>query len=184
MTDLADRPVLTIPVGERDHILGPENAQITLVEYGDYECPSCGEAYFTIKQLQINLTPRIRFVFRNFPKSTIHPHAQHAAEAAEIAAAQGNFWEMHDYLYEHQKHLDDKSLVKYAASLGLDSGQFKRELKDHIYAERVHEDFMSGVLSGVNATPTFFINGYRHNGTMDFLTLLMAINEAAQLQER
>ncbi len=179
--DAADRPALTLPVSERDHILGPESAPITLVEYGDYQCPSCKEAYSTVKLIQVNLGDRLRFVFRNFPKTTIHRFAQHAAEAAEIAAAQGKFWEMHNYLYEHQDHLDDKSLSKYAESLGLDKSQFKRELAQHDYAERVREDFMSGVRSGVNATPSFFINGYRHNGSMDFLSLLLALDAAAPL---
>ena len=183
MTDPSDQPVLTLPVSDRDHMLGAEDAQVTLLEYGDYQCPSCGEAYSTVKQLLIEVRPRMRFVFRNFPKSTIHRFAQHAAEAAEIAAAQGKFWEMHDCLYEHQNHLDDKSLVKYAAGLGLDADWFKRALKEHTYADQVHEDFLSGVRSGVNATPTFFINGYRHNGTADFLTLLMAV-DAAQLEKR
>jgi protein-disulfide isomerase len=183
MTDPADRPGLSLPVSERDHTLGPDSAQVTLVEYGDYQCPSCKEAYSTVKQLRLNLGDRMRFVFRNFPKSTIHLYAQHAAEAAEIAAAQGKFWEMHDYLYEHQNHLDDRSLSKYAASIGLDTGRFKRELAKHVYAERMHEDFMSGVRSGVNATPTFFINGYRHNSTLDFMTLFMAVDAAAPLEK-
>ncbi|MDR3574461.1 MAG: thioredoxin domain-containing protein [Anaerolineaceae bacterium] len=183
MTDPADRPILSVPVSERDHTLGADGAPITLVEYGDYQCPSCKEAYSTIKQLRINLGPRMRFVFRNFPKSMVHRHAQHAAEAAEIAAALGKFWEMHAVLYEHQNHLDDRSLAKYAAGLGLDTDRFKRELAHHTYAERVHEDFMSGVRSGVNATPTFFINSYRHNGTLDFMTLMMAMDAAAPLKE-
>jgi protein-disulfide isomerase len=181
--DPADRPVLTLPVSERDHMLGPENAAITLVEYGDYQCPSCKEAYSTVKLLQVNLGDRLRFVFRNFPKSTIHRFAQHAAETAEIAAAQGKFWEMHNYLFEHQNYLDDKSLSKYAESLGLDMSQFQRELAHHDYAGRVREDFLSGVRSGVNATPTFFINGYRHNGTFDFMSLLMALDAAAPLEK-
>src|ERR1039457_2723710 len=115
---------LALPVGERDHIQGPANAPVTLVEYGDYECPYCGQAYPIVKQLQERLGNKLRFVFRNFPLSTMHPHAEEAAEAAEAAAAHGKFWEMHDLLYENQEELDSEELVAYAATLGLNTSRF------------------------------------------------------------
>ena len=174
MTEQA-RARLALPVSERDHTQGPAAAPVTLVEYGDYECPYCGQAYPTVKELQQRLGDRLRFVFRNFPLANAHPHAQHAAEAAEAAAAQGRFWEMHDYLYEHQRALDDRHLLDYAAALGLDQGQFERAMADHTYAARVHEDFRSGVRSDVNGTPTFFINGLRHDDSFDLETLLAAL---------
>src|ERR1700730_4102488 len=149
-------------VSQRDHQLGPETAPVTLVEYGDYECPYCGEAYPIVKEIQRRLGDRLRFVFRNFPLAQSHPHAEHAAEAAEAAAAQEKFWEMHDYLFEHQQALDDAHLVQYAAALHLDKEMFVREMTEHVHTNRVHEDFMSGVRSGVNGTPTFFTIGQSH----------------------
>ena len=169
---------LTLPVSDRDHVQGPATAPVTLVEYGDYECPYCGAAYPIVKRLQEHLGDRLRFVFRNFPLTTMHPHAERAAEAAEAAGAQGKFWEMHDYIYEHQRALMDRKLVEYAATVGLDVDRFERDMVDQVHTERVRADFMSGVRSGVNGTPTFFINGYRHNGPFDFETLLMAIEAA------
>ncbi len=156
--------VLTMPVTEdRDHIQGPADAAVTLVQYGDYECPYCGAAYPIIKEVQARMGGRLRFVFRNFPIMTSHPHAEQAAEAAEAAASQGKFWPMHDLLYENQKNLRDQDLRAYAEKLGLDVELFDKELSEHVHAERVHEDFMSGVRSGVNGTPTFYINGSRHD---------------------
>jgi protein-disulfide isomerase len=172
---------LTIPVSDRDHAQGPAEASVTLVEYGDYECPYCGMAYPIVKALQERLGDRLRFVFRNFPITTAHPHAEHAAETAEAAGAQGRFWEMHDYLYEHQKALTDEHLQAYAEAIGLDVERFDREMEAQAHAERVRADFMSGVRSGVNGTPSFFINGRRHNGSYDFETLLAAL-EAAMLE--
>jgi protein-disulfide isomerase len=166
---------LTLPVGERDHIQGLANAPITLVEYGDYQCPFCGQAYPIVKELQKKLGKRLRFVFRNFPLSTMHPHAEHAAEAAETAGALGKFWEMHDMLYENQEVLEDGALVQYASAVGLDPTRFTSEMTKHTQAARVREDFMSGARSGVNGTPTFFINGVRHDDSFDFDTLLKAM---------
>ena len=166
---------LTLPVGQRDHIQGLDTAPVTLVEYGDYECPYCGDAYPIIKQVQKNLGNKLRFIFRNFPITQIHPHAQHAAEAAEVAAAQNKFWEMHDYLYEHQQALDDNHLEKYASRLGLDITQFNHDMASHAYAQRVREDFLSGVRGGVNGTPTFYINGIRYDGSWKLETLLKTL---------
>jgi protein-disulfide isomerase len=164
---------------DRDHIQGPADAPVTLVEYGDYECPYCGAAYPIIKEVQSRMEDRLRFVFRNFPISTSHPHAEQAAEAAEAAASQGKFWEMHDLLYENQEHLDDADLHRYADQLGLDVGVFDEALAEHVHAERVREDFMSGVRSGVNGTPTFYINGARHDGGYQLDELLAALEDSA-----
>jgi protein-disulfide isomerase len=172
---------LTVPVDERrDHIQGSSSAPVTLVEYGDYECPYCGAAYPIIKDVQARMEERLRFVFRNFPISTSHPHAEQAAEAAEAAGIQGRFWEMHDTLYENQSHLTEPDLHDYAQRLELDVQAFDRELADHVHAGRVREDFMSGVRSGVNGTPTFYVNGARHDGPFDLETLLSALERAEQ----
>jgi protein-disulfide isomerase len=171
---------LTMPVSEdRDHIQGQAEAAVTLVEYGDYECPYCGAAYPIIKEVQARMGERLRFVFRNFPITTAHPHAEQAAEAAEAAATQGRFWEMHDVLYENQSRLDDVDLRGYAEQLQLDVESFGSELAEHVHAERVREDFMSGVRSGVNGTPTFYINGVRHDDTYDLETMIAALEKAA-----
>src|SRR5580704_14720317 len=135
------------PVGANDHVQGTANAPVTLVEYGDYECPYCGEAYPIVKALQERLGKQMRFVFRNFPLSQMHPHAEHAAEAAEAAGFQGKFWDMHAALFTHQDALDDGQLVIYAGAIGLDTGAFHRDLASHVHAARVREDFMSGVRS-------------------------------------
>jgi len=175
---------LTLPVSEdRDHVQGSSDARVTLVEYGDYECPYCGEAYPIVKDLQERMGERLRFVFRNFPITTSHPHAEQAAEAAEGAAAQGRFWEMHDHLYENQRRLSDDDLHSYARVLDLDLDLFGKGLAEHVHADRVHEDFLSGVRSGVNGTPTFFINGLRHDDSYEPETLLMALQRAAELGE-
>jgi protein-disulfide isomerase len=173
-------PGLIVPVSERDHIQGNPDAPLTLLEYGDYQCPYCGAAYPIVKQIQKHLGNQLRFVFRHFPLTQVHPHAQHAAEAAEAAGAQGKFWEMHDTLFTHQHALDDLSLGGYAADLGLDTDRFEVEMAAHTYAGRVRADFGSGVRSGVNGTPTFFINGQRHDGSYDMSSLLAALNAALE----
>jgi protein-disulfide isomerase len=173
-------PRLVLPVSARDHIRGPANAPVTLVEYGDYQCPYCGMANPIVEEVRRELGDGLRFVFRNFPLSEVHPHAEHAAEIAEAAGAQQKFWEMHDMLYEHQKALDDQHLAEYAALLRVPASEIKRALAQHAYQERVREDFMSGVRSGVNGTPTFFINGARHDGSFERDTLLAAIAAAAR----
>ena len=172
--------VLTLPVSEdRDHIQGPGDAAVTLVQYGDYECPYCGEAYPIVKEVQARMAGRLRFVFRNFPISTSHPHAERAAEAAEAAAVQGKFWQMHDVLYENQRRLRDEDLRTYAERLQLDIERYDKEMAEQVHAARIHQDFMSGVRSGVNGTPTFYINGVRHDDSYEAETLLDALERAA-----
>lgn len=145
--------ILTPSIHERDHTKGLEDAPVTLVEYGDYDCPSCGDLYPILRRIQDRLGNRLRFVFRHFPLSEVHPYAQRAAEAAEAAAAQGQFWQMHGHLYEHQDALDDDHLREYAAELGLDTDQFERELHERVHEQRVNEDVQSGTRSGVTGTP-------------------------------
>ena len=170
---------LTVPVSERDHSLGPADAPVTLLEYGDYECPYCGRAFPIVHEVQRRLGDQLRFVFRNFPLTQIHVHAEHAAEVAEAAAAQGKFWQMHDWLYTHQYALDDDGLLAGAGEVGLDVERVRRELADGTHRARVRDDFMSGIRSGVNGTPTFYINGVRHDADYSLETLLAAIEEAA-----
>jgi protein-disulfide isomerase len=173
-------PRLLVPVSERDHIRGQANASVTLVEYGDYQCPYCGLAHPIIDEIRRELGDGLRFVFRNFPLSEVHPHAEHAAEIAEAAGTHHKFWEMHDMLYAHQHALDDQHLAEYVTLLGVPTSEVKRALAQHVYADRVREDFMSGVRSGVNGTPTFFINGLRHDGSYDHDTLRTAISDAVR----
>jgi len=170
---------LILPINRRDHIKGPRNAPVTLVEYADYECPYCGQAYWFVKDLEQSLGDLLCLVFRNFPLINVHPHAEHAAEAAEASGAQGKFWEMHDCLFEHQQALHDRSLVEYAAEVDLDVPLFIREMTAHRYSDRVREDFLSGVRSGVNGTPAFFINGARYQGSLNLRSLLAAIEQVA-----
>jgi protein-disulfide isomerase len=175
VSQLLHSPRLTVPVGERDHVLGPATAAVTLLEYGDYECPFCGAAHPSVKEVQRVLGDNLRFAYRHFPLTQIHPHSMPAAEAAEAAGAQGRFWEMHDLLFANQRNLDTHHLVLYAQVLGIDVEAFTRDLELHTFQPRVREDFMSGVRSGVNGTPTFFVNGVRHNGGYDPESLLQAI---------
>jgi protein-disulfide isomerase len=155
---------LTPPVGRNDHAQGPHDAPVTLVEYGDYECPYCGAAYPIVKRIQERLGDHLRFVFRNFPLAELHPHATAAAELAEASALQGKFWEMHDALFERQRALGPADLRRYAKELDLDLSTLEAALQNGASSERVRADFMSGVRSGVNGTPTFFINGRRFDG--------------------
>jgi protein-disulfide isomerase len=167
----------TLPIAGRDHIQGPIDAPVALVEYGDYQCPYCGEAHPIVKTVQERLAGRLCFVFRNFPLANMHPYAEHAAEAAEAAAAQGRFWEMHDVLFENQNALEDDDLEQYAESLGLDAKRLMKEVADGSHAARVREDFRGGVRNGVNGTPTFFINGVRYDGELDAGALFAALTE-------
>jgi protein-disulfide isomerase len=170
---------LTPPVSNTDHCAGPDDAPVTLVEYGDYECPYCGSAHPIVLAVRERMGPRLRFVFRHFPLTEIHPHALHAAETAEAAAAQGKFWEMHEALFENQAALADADLIRYAQARGLDAARVERELVSGAHEQRVREQFRSGVRSGVNGTPTFFINGNRYDDPWDADTLLEALEEAA-----
>jgi protein-disulfide isomerase len=165
---------LKSPISAHDHAEGPADAAVTLVEYGDFECSHCGQAYPIVKEIQERLRGRLRFVFRNFPLTQSHPHALHAAEAAEAAGAQGKFWKMHDTLFENQRRLDDQHLSKYAQTVGLDAVRFASEMDAHKYLKRVEDHFNGGVDSGVHGTPTFFINGLRHDASFDLDTLLAA----------
>lgn len=168
---------LRIPVTTEDHRLGPDDAPAILVEYGDYECPFCGQAYWEVKELLQELAGSLCFVFRNFPLTQAHPNAALAAEAAEAAGAQGRFWEMHDLLYEHQEALEAGSLLAYAEALELDLRAFGDDVGGHRFQDRVRRDFLGGARSGVNGTPTFFVNGHRHDGPFTADALLEALRE-------
>jgi protein-disulfide isomerase len=175
---------LTPPVNDRDHILGPPDAPVTLVEYGDYECPYCGMAYPIVESVRCRVGDNMRFVFRHFPLTQLHAHAQHAAEMAEAAGERGKFWQMHGMLFQNQDALDDRHLIAYAAQIGIPSEWAATALRSHVFAPRVREHFLSGVRSGVNGTPTFFINGVRHDGEWDEHSLLAAVKNAALVGSR
>ncbi len=168
---------LKIAVSEKDHSQGPDNAPLTLVEYGDYQCPHCGRAYPVVKRLQKALGKKLKFVFRNFPLSELHPDALNAAKIAEAAALQGKFWEMHDALFENQGNLDEESLGQYAGELGLDTEKLNEDWQQPEIEERVSVDFEGGVRSGVNGTPTFFVNGIRYDGDWSYGPFLTALEE-------
>jgi protein-disulfide isomerase len=176
-TAVYEAPELVIPVDpSRDHIQGDPKATLTLVEYGDYQCPFCGAAYPEVKKVQKELGSKLRFVFRNFPLTNAHEFAMLAAETAEAAGAQGKMWEMHDFLYEHQDTLGDQSIaLGYARKLGLDTQRFEREIAQHVYEKRIKDDFIGGVRSGVNGTPTFYVNGVRHDGPAESEALIESL---------
>lgn len=169
---------LTKPVDDSDHIQGTEDAAVTLVEYGDFQCPYCGAAYPVIKEIADTMGNRMRFVFREFPITEAHEFAEIAAEAAEAAGAQGKFWEMHDMIYEHQDELDVDHLFQWAQAIGINMERFDRDLRSHRFQGKVREDFMSGVHSDVNGTPTLFINENRYDGPVEFDALIQALEEA------
>lgn len=174
---------LSLPVGPDDPFLGRADAPVTLVEYGDYECPHCGRAHAILQTVLSTLGDEVRFVFRNFPLAEVHPHAQIAAEAAEsVAAHDGNdvFWAMHDMLFENQEALEPDALLEYATAVGADSTLVADDLSSGAMTERVRQEFRSGVRSGVNGTPTFFVNGRRFDGNWgDPVALAAALHEAA-----
>ena len=174
---------LTLSVGPRDHAIGRTDAPLTLVEYGDYQCPFCAAALPVTEALLQALGENLRFAYRHFPLTQAHPHALQAAQAAEAVGAQGRFWEYHRILFENQHALEDEDLVRYAAMLDLDTRRFIRELRNGVHAAKVREDFMSGVRSGVNGTPTFFINGMRHDGNYDYQSLLAALTRTGSLSQ-
>jgi Na+/H+ antiporter NhaA len=169
---------LAVPVDpEHDHVRGPLSAHVTLVEYGDFECPYCGQAEPVVRELLADFGD-LEYVWRHLPLNDVHPHTQLAAEASEAAAAQGAFWEMHDLLFQHQDALRAVDLTGYAGELGLDTERFADELRKHTHAARVAEDVDSADLSGVSGTPTFFVNGRRHYGAYDVETLSAAVRAA------
>ena len=155
------------PVSDKDHIQGEANAIIEFVEYGDYQCPYCGMAYPVIKNIQKKFGKDLKFVFRNFPLSKIHPHAKLAAIAAEASDKQERFWEMHDIIFENQKNLSNSFLIAYANEVGLDIFQFKTDMNDETLIKKIESDFESGLRSGVNGTPSFFVNGEKYNEYWD-----------------
>jgi protein-disulfide isomerase len=169
-----------LPLGKRDHIRGKPQAPTTLLEYGDFECPACGRAYPIVKRIEQEADDWLRVVFRNFPLTEIHPHAFSAACAAESAGRQGRFWAMHDMLFENQDRLSDRDLLYYAQRLRLDMQQFVQDFQSDVVAKKVREDFMSGARSGVNGTPTFFINERRYDGPSDYPYLAAAIQQVAR----
>jgi protein-disulfide isomerase len=174
---------LKIPVSQKDHSQGSDKAPLVLVEYGDYQCPHCGRAYPIVKRLQKTLGDKLKFVFRNFPLSEAHPDALAAATVAEAAALQGKFWEMHDSLYENQAALDAESLTDTARKLGLDVGALDYAAASTGVEERVSSDFEGGVRSGVNGTPTFFVNGLRYDGDWDYAPFLKALQMVLKVVE-
>jgi protein-disulfide isomerase len=171
-------PTLKIPVTADDHVQGKSNAAVTLVEYGDYECPHCGHAYPIVQQLQEHFGSKLRVVYRNFPLRELHPNAQSAAESAEFAGAHDKFWEMHDLLFENQEQLGGSLYLALAKSLSLSPKALVKALEGEEYAEKVSIDFNGGVRSGVNGTPTFFVNGVRHDASFEFEFLAAAIEKA------
>jgi protein-disulfide isomerase len=172
---------LKLPDPERDHFQGTNDAPIALLEYGDYECPFCGEVQPIVREIQRRLGDDLCFAFRHFPLTNVHPHAEHAAEAAEAAAEQGSFWVMHETLFANQDALDDEALAEYAAALGLNEMRLMQEVISGAHARRIREDFKSGVRAGVNGTPCFFINGRRYDGERALEPLLAALSYSATI---
>jgi protein-disulfide isomerase len=176
---------LKVPVGPADHVAGgDEHAPVTLVEYGDYECPHCGHAHPIVQRVRKHFGNQLRFVFRNFPLTQIHPNAEMAAEAAEFAATKGKFWEMHDAIFENQNRLGEPLLTQLSGKLGLMASELTDAVETHEFLPRVKDDFMGGVRSGVNGTPTFFLNGERYEGSWEYGDLVAAIQGAMPGQHR
>jgi protein-disulfide isomerase len=170
---------LSVPVGENDHIRGPLDASVTLVEYGDFECPYCGMAYPAVEEVLQKRPNTVRLAYRHFPITNVHPQAELAAETAEAAGVRGRFWDMHDWLFENQQLIAGDTLLLGAEKLGLDGEAIGQELAEHRYADKVRRDFVGGVHSGVNGTPTFFVNDVRHDGGYGAADLIAAVDEAA-----
>jgi protein-disulfide isomerase len=171
---------LRVPVSEKDHMQGNLNAPVELVEYGDYQCPHCGRAYPIVKNIQEKFGNHLKFVFRNFPLTKVHPQAKIASVATEAAARQGRFWEMHDIIFENQKRLHNTAIMEYASQIGLDPERFKQDLEDAELIKKVESDFENGLRSGVNATPTFFVNGEKYAYDWDEETLEQFIRSKIQ----
>jgi protein-disulfide isomerase len=174
----AESFMLAVPVNHSDHFLGPASAKVTVVEYGDFECPVCAQAYPAVNMLLKHFGDRMRFVFRHFPLREVHPHAELAAEAAEAAGAQHKFWHMHKLLFEHQSHLKASSLRQYAGEAELDLQRYDFEMQDHAYLQRIQEHIDGGTRSGVRATPAFFVNGVVQDVSFGFQHLQTAIDAA------
>ena len=176
-----DRPrpfELTLPMSATDHLIGPPDSLVSVVEYGDFECPNCKQAYPAVKLLLHRFAGRIRFAYRHFPLEDVHPHALQAAEASESAAGQNKFWPMHDLLFENQPHLKQRELRGYAERLELDLLRYAAEMKDRIYLQRVREHMTSGQESGVRATPTFFVNNRIHDVSFGLSSLFDTVEGA------
>ncbi len=171
---------LAVPVSERDNSQGPATAAVTLVQYGDYECPYTRQSTTVVRAIQQQLGDQLRFVYRNFPLTEIHPHSLHAALAAEAAALQGKFWEMHDYIFHHQHTLEDSDLEQFAAAVGLERQQFALDVTQQRSLPHIEEDVESGERSGVQGTPTFFINGVMYRNSWKQDALLPALEAAIQ----
>jgi protein-disulfide isomerase len=169
---------LSVPVSPVDHVLGPDHAHVTVVEYGDFECPNCKQAAPAVKLLLERYPERVRFVFRNFPLTEVHPHAMLAAEAAECAGAQGQFWPMHDLLFDNQLHLKSNHLQSYATKLNIDMARYTAEMDDHVYLQRIREHQQSGHGSGVRGTPAFFVNGRLQDVSFGMQGLFSAVEAA------
>ena len=176
--------LLKIPISQSDHAQGPENAPLVLVKYGDYQCPYCRQAFPIVKRIQKFFKDDLRFVFRNFPLSTAHPNAMDAAAAAEAAALQGKFWEMHDLLYENQENLEKEALLQYGEKLKLDMKKFKKDMEGQAVADKIAADFDGGVRSGVNGTPSFFINGARFDGDWSYDSLLNVLKKVREMEAK
>jgi protein-disulfide isomerase len=176
--NLHNRFDLAVPVNGVDHMLGPADARVTLVEYGDFECPNCKQAAPVLKLALNRFAGRIRFVYRHFPLEEVHPHALLAAEAAEAAGGQGKFWPMHDLLFDNQAHLKPSQLRSYVEKLELDLVHYDADMKDEVYRQRVREHIEGGSRSGVRATPTFFINGKIHDVSFGLQHLMEGIEAA------
>jgi protein-disulfide isomerase len=177
---MTQRTHLAVPVSERDHHQGPATAAVTLVQYGDYECPYTRLSTTIVRAIQQQLGEQLRFVYRNFPLTAIHPHALHAALAAEAAAAQGKFWQMHDAIFHHQHTLEDADLEQFAEAVGLDLQQYAGALADQRVLARIEEEVEGGERSGVQGTPTFFINGALYRGSWEREALLPALQAASR----
>ena len=188
MSDDGTRRGQSVPTGRltlavdphRDHIQGELRAPLTLVEYGDFQCPYCGAAYPIVKKIQAEFGSSLRLVFRNFPLTQMHPQAEFAAELAEATVSRGKYWEVHDFIYEHQASLGtpEPFVRQVEKAIPIDPANLGAEIDAHSHLSRIREDFMSGVRSGVNGTPTFYINGFRHDRSYDFTTLSRALREA------
>ncbi|QOC95235.1 DsbA family protein [Micromonospora craniellae] len=169
---------LRTPVTEHDHVRGPVDAPVTVVQYGDFQCPFCGTAHRNLREVLRQRADAVRLVYRHFPIANIHPYAERAAEAAEAAGRRGRFWEMHDWLYEHQDQLDPVHLTLGVEQLGLPVDEVEAEIGRHAGGDRIRQDFVGAIRSGVDASPTLFVNGDRHDGDFDPGTLLTVVDDA------